>query len=97
MREKASTRLAGFGKASVAQVALASPTHIRDGIMQWRVQLRLSLTNTFYEKVVIVKADVAAILKFFLPLDPADLGRPSRRGPGSAHRGEAQGGGSGAL
>jgi hypothetical protein len=33
-----------------------------------RGQLRLSLTNTFYEKVVKVKADVAAILKFFLPL-----------------------------
>src|SRR5215472_16475846 len=31
-------------------------------------QLRLSLTNTFYEKVVKVKADLAAILKFFLPL-----------------------------
>jgi hypothetical protein len=28
----------------------------------------------FYEKVVKVKADVAAILNFFLPLDPADRG-----------------------
>lgn len=39
MREKASTWLAGFGKASVAHVALASPTHIRDGIMQRRGQI----------------------------------------------------------
>ena len=42
-------RLAGFGKATAAHVALASPTHIRDGIMQRRGQLRLSLTNTYQQ------------------------------------------------
>jgi hypothetical protein len=47
--------------------------------------------DIFYEKVVKVKADVAAILKFFL-LIPPDRGRPSRRGPAGAHRGDAQGG-----
>jgi hypothetical protein len=44
----------------------------------------------FYEKVVKVKADVAAILKFCSRC--SDGGRSSRRGPGSTHRGDAQGG-----
>jgi len=43
--------------------------------------VKRSVLGGFYEKVVKVKADVAAILKFFSRSDPADRGRPSRRGP----------------
>ena len=37
-------------------------------------QAALEALNAFYEKVVKVKADVAAVLHFFLPLDPANRG-----------------------
>jgi len=70
------------GCASTAQVTSGGRTHSR------RLLVEL---DSFYEKVVKVKADVAAILKFFLPM-PQDRGRPSRGGPGGTHRGDAQGG-----
>jgi hypothetical protein len=46
----------------------------------------------FYEKVIKVKADVAAILNFFSRSIPQIEADHSGRGPAGAHRGDAQGG-----
>ena len=48
------------------------------------------MLNYFYEKVVKVKADVAAIIIFLL----LDFRKSIGRGLGGDHRGDAQGGGS---
>jgi hypothetical protein len=49
-----------------------------------------------YEKVVKVKADVAAILKFFIPI-PQIKADHHDAAPAVPHRGDAQGGFSGAV
>ena len=68
----------------------AAKSFLRKAMQNRHKPTKITL-DAFYEKVVKVKADVAAILKFFFP-DAADRGRPSRRRPGSTDRGDAQGG-----
>ena len=75
------------GCASTAQITSGGRTHPR------RLLVEL---GSFYEKVVKVKADVAAILKFFLPMPQIEVNH-HEAAPVATIGGMRKGGFSGAL